>query len=191
MSMLLNYRPVSLTSVICKLLETIIRDHMTEFFFKHKLINPSQDGFLKARSCLTNLLCFFEEITKCVDEGSPVDVIYLDFQKASTYKFKRTFFRHDRRTAPKFGTHVRIETRLALTQKKLTNPTPEGFRGLFVGCLLDVCGMFVGCLWDVCGMFVGCLWDVCGMFVGCLWDVCGMFVGCLWVVCGMIQAGSR
>ena len=59
----------------------------------------------------------------------------------STYKFKRVFFRHDRRTAPKFGTHVRIETILALT-KKLTNPTPEGFRGLF----FDVCGMFVGYL---------------------------------------------
>ena len=59
-----NYRPVSLTSVICKLLETIIRDHMMDFLLKHKLINHSQHGFLKARSCLTNLLCFFEEITK-------------------------------------------------------------------------------------------------------------------------------
>ena len=78
-----NYRPVSLTSVICKLLETIIRNHMMDFLVKLKLINPSQHGFLKARSCLTNLLCFFEEITKWVDEGSPVDVInYLDFQKA-------------------------------------------------------------------------------------------------------------
>ena len=77
-----NYRPVSLTSVICKVLETIIRDHMMDFLIKHKLINPSQHGFLKARSCLTHLLCFFEEITKWVDEGSPVDVIYLDFQKA-------------------------------------------------------------------------------------------------------------
>ena len=77
-----NYRPVSLTSVICKVLETIIRDHMMDFLIKHKLINPSQHGFLKARSCLTNLLCFFEEITKWADEGSPVDVIYLDFQKA-------------------------------------------------------------------------------------------------------------
>ena len=28
------------------------------------------------------MTCFFEEITKCVDEGSPVDIIYLDFQKA-------------------------------------------------------------------------------------------------------------
>ena len=42
-----NYRLVSLTSVICKLLETFIRDHMMDF--KHKLINPSQHGFLKAR----------------------------------------------------------------------------------------------------------------------------------------------
>ena len=55
---------------------------MMDFLVKHKLINPSQHGFLKARSCLTNLLWFFEEITKWVDEGSPVDVIYLDFQKA-------------------------------------------------------------------------------------------------------------
>ena len=77
-----NHRPVSLTSVICKVLETIIRDRMMDFLIIHKLITPSQHGFLKARSCLTNLLCFFEEITKWVDGGSPVDVIYLDFQKA-------------------------------------------------------------------------------------------------------------
>ena len=75
-----NYRPVSLTSVVCKLLETLIRDHMVEFLVKHNLINTSQ--FLKARSCLTNLLCFFEEIITWVDDGSPVDVVYLDFQKA-------------------------------------------------------------------------------------------------------------
>ena len=55
---------------------------MMDFLIKHKLINPSQHGFLNARSCLTNVLCFFEEITKLVDEGSPVDVIYLNFQKA-------------------------------------------------------------------------------------------------------------
>ena len=55
---------------------------MMDFLIKHKLINPSQHGFLKSKSCLTNLLCFLEEITKWVDDGSPVDVIYLDFQKA-------------------------------------------------------------------------------------------------------------
>ena len=77
-----NYRPVSLTSVIYKLLETLIRDHMVECLVKHNLINTFRHGFLKARSCLTNILCFFEEITNWVDDGSPVDVVYLDFQKA-------------------------------------------------------------------------------------------------------------
>ena len=55
---------------------------MMDFLIIHKLTNPSQHGFLKAKSCLTNLLCFLEEITKWVDDGSPVDVIYFDFQKA-------------------------------------------------------------------------------------------------------------
>ena len=77
-----NYRPVSLTSVICKLLERLIKDHMVDFLVKHKLLNSSQHGFLKARSCLTNMICFLEEITKWIDMGSPVDIIYLDFQKA-------------------------------------------------------------------------------------------------------------
>ena len=77
-----NYRPVSLTSVICKLLERLIKDHLVDFLVKNKLINTSQHGFLKARSCLTNMLCFLEDVTKWVDEGSPVDIIYLDFKKA-------------------------------------------------------------------------------------------------------------
>ena len=75
-------RPVSLTSVICKLLERLIKDHMVDFLVRHKLLNSSQHGFLKTRSSLTNTLCFLEEITKWIDEGSPVDIIYLDFQKA-------------------------------------------------------------------------------------------------------------
>ena len=51
-------------------------------FLINKSINPYQHGFQKARPCLTNVLCLFEEITKWVDDGSPVDAIYLDFQKA-------------------------------------------------------------------------------------------------------------
>ena len=73
---------MSLTSVICKLLDKLTKDHTVDLFVKHNLINPSQHGFLKARSCLTNMLCFLEDITKWVDDGSPVDIIYLDFQKA-------------------------------------------------------------------------------------------------------------
>ena len=48
----------------------------------------------------------------------------------SYYKLEGNYLRHGRRTAPKFRTHVRIETRLALTYKQMTHPTPGGFRGL-------------------------------------------------------------
>ena len=68
--------------MICKLLERLIKNHMVDFLVKYKLLNSSQHGFLKARSCFTNMLCFLDEITKWIDVGSPVDVIYLDFQKA-------------------------------------------------------------------------------------------------------------
>ena len=54
-----NYRPVSLTSVICKLLERLIKDHnMVDFLVRHTLLNSSQHGFLKVRSCLTNMVFF-------------------------------------------------------------------------------------------------------------------------------------
>ena len=78
----LRNKSVSLTSVICKLLETITRNHTIDFLIKHKLLKPSQQGILKARSCVTNFGFSIEEITKLVDEGSLIDVLYLDFQKA-------------------------------------------------------------------------------------------------------------
>ena len=51
-------------------------------FLVKQLITESQHGFLKARSYLTNLLCFKEVITKWVDDCSPVDVVYSHFQNA-------------------------------------------------------------------------------------------------------------
>ena len=77
-----NYRPISLTSVLCKVLESIIKDSMVNHLQKYKLIRDSQHGFMKGRSCLTNLLDFFEEVTVQLDIGNPVDIIYLDFAKA-------------------------------------------------------------------------------------------------------------
>ena len=53
---------------LCKLLERLIKDNMVDFLVRHKLLNSSQHGFLKARSCLTNTLCFLEEITKWINE---------------------------------------------------------------------------------------------------------------------------
>ena len=76
-----NYRPVSLTSVVCKLLESIIRDHMLNYF-NNTVITEFQHGFVRGRSCLTNLLEVFEHWTSSMDEGYGVDVIYLDYRKA-------------------------------------------------------------------------------------------------------------
>ena len=53
-----NYRPASLISVICKLLERLIKDHMIDFLVGQKLLNASQHGFLEERSCLTNVIFF-------------------------------------------------------------------------------------------------------------------------------------
>lgn len=77
-----NYRPVSLTSIVGKMLESIIKDKIVEHLEKFKLINTSQHGFSKGKSCLTNLLEFFETVTQYLDDGEPVDLVYLDFAKA-------------------------------------------------------------------------------------------------------------
>ena len=77
-----NYRPVSLTCLACKVLEDIIRTQILEHLGQHHLNNKNQHGFTHGKSCLTNLLETFEDITKSVDEGVGVDMIYLDYSKA-------------------------------------------------------------------------------------------------------------
>lgn len=77
-----NYRPISLTSVVCKVMESIMRDELVRFLEENNLINNSQHGFRHKRSCLTNLLDFYNDVFNIYDETRAVDVIYLDFQKA-------------------------------------------------------------------------------------------------------------
>ena len=67
---------------VCKVMERIVKDNVVEHLNEYKVINGSQHGFTRGRSCLTNLLGFFEEVYERIDEGKPVDVIYLDFAKA-------------------------------------------------------------------------------------------------------------
>jgi len=63
-------------------METIIRDKAVNYLEENKLIKDSQHGFRNKRSCLTNLLDFFNDIYNMYDDSRSVDVIYLDFQKA-------------------------------------------------------------------------------------------------------------
>ena len=77
-----NYRPVSLTSIICKMLESIIRDKVMEFLDGNNLLSEDQHGFRSGRSCVTQLLEIMEIWTSMLDEGGGIDVVYLDFLKA-------------------------------------------------------------------------------------------------------------
>ena len=77
-----NYRPVSLTSQVCKVLESIVREHLLEHLKKNNILSDKQHGFRQGRSCLTNLLETLENWTKILDDDHGIDVAYLDFRKA-------------------------------------------------------------------------------------------------------------
>jgi len=77
-----HYRPVSLTLVPGKVMEQIILSAIIWHIQDNEAIRPSQHGFMKSRSCLTNLICFCDKATHLVDEGKAGDFVYLDFSKA-------------------------------------------------------------------------------------------------------------
>ena len=77
-----NYRPVALTSHLVKLFEKILRNYLVQFIETNDLLNPSQHGFRSGHSCLSQLLHHFDLVTKLLENGQNVDVIYLDFSKA-------------------------------------------------------------------------------------------------------------
>jgi len=77
-----NYRSISLTSVTCKVMESIVADHLTSFLFRHKKISEAQHGFLRRRSTVTQLLSCMNLVTETLDRGQFCDVFYLDIVKA-------------------------------------------------------------------------------------------------------------
>jgi hypothetical protein len=77
-----NYRPVSLTSIVGKLMEKIIRNELMLYLLDNKLIDDKQHGFMPGKSCTTNLLEFIDKVTHEIDQGNYVDIIYTDFSKA-------------------------------------------------------------------------------------------------------------
>ena len=77
-----NYRPVSLTSQVCKVMESIVRGKIVDHLNEHNLLSERQHGFREGRSCLSNLLTTLEEWTNILDGADCVDVAYLDFSKA-------------------------------------------------------------------------------------------------------------
>ena len=66
-----NYRPVSITLVICKIIQSIIRDTILEYMVRNSLFSNDQHGFVPQRDCITNIM----------EDGGAVNIIYTDFAK--------------------------------------------------------------------------------------------------------------
>ena len=77
-----NYRPVSLTSLSCKLLEHIVVSQTMKHLDKHNILSDCQHGFRARRSCETQLLAMCHELAHSLDQNIQTDMIVLDFSKA-------------------------------------------------------------------------------------------------------------
>lgn len=81
-SLLENYRPISLTSSCCKLLEHIIANQINEFLDEHSVLSNHQHGFRKGYSTVTQLVTVIHSLASCFDKNGQIDAIFLDFSKA-------------------------------------------------------------------------------------------------------------
>ena len=77
-----NYRPVSLTSIACKVMESIIRQEMTTHLLKNDLLAVEQHGFVPNKACVTNLLETLDYITAASADHKPIDIVFTDVEKA-------------------------------------------------------------------------------------------------------------
>ena len=77
-----NYRPISLTSVFCKIIETFVREKIMKHLHVQRLLSAKQHGFISGRSTTIQLLNYLDKCTQAIVDGGVVDTIYLDFEKA-------------------------------------------------------------------------------------------------------------
>ena len=77
-----NYRPISLTCVLCKVLEHIVASNLTKHLANSNILFELQHGFREKRSCETQLEMLVDELSKNMQMGKQTDLILLDFSKA-------------------------------------------------------------------------------------------------------------
>ena len=77
-----NYRPISLTSVTCKLMEKLVKQALFNHLFSHNLLSSKQHGFLNNKACVTNLLECSDFLTKNYADKLSTELALLDFLKA-------------------------------------------------------------------------------------------------------------
>ena len=77
-----NYRPVSLTSICCKVMEHILCSNISKHLDKHTILSDNQHGFRAKRSCETQLVQTIEDLSKSINDKQQIDMAILDFSKA-------------------------------------------------------------------------------------------------------------
>ena len=77
-----NYRPISLTCILCKVMEHIIASNLTQHLNKYNILYDLQHGFRQKRSCETQLIQLVEDLGRQLVQGKQIDLVLLDFSKA-------------------------------------------------------------------------------------------------------------
>ena len=81
-SLVQNYRPISLTSVVCKIFESLIKLDLVNFLAANDLITSDQHGFMAKRSTCTNIMETLNDWTLTMKDGYYTRVAYIDFARA-------------------------------------------------------------------------------------------------------------
>ena len=77
-----NYRPISLTSHSCKVLEHVVHSNIMSHLEKNNALNDAQHGFRKKRSCVSQLITTLHDFATCLNNKEQIDAVILDFSKA-------------------------------------------------------------------------------------------------------------
>ena len=77
-----NYRPISLTSLTCKILEHVVYSSVMTHFEKYSILDDAQHGFRKNRSCVSQLISTMDDFANSLKNQKQTDAILLDFSKA-------------------------------------------------------------------------------------------------------------
>ncbi|XP_047141054.1 uncharacterized protein LOC124816078 [Hydra vulgaris] len=77
-----KYRPISLMSVVSKVMEKIVNNSLVQHLVQNHLTSTNQHGFVHNKSCTTNLIETMDFITYSLSKGNAVDVVFMDFAKA-------------------------------------------------------------------------------------------------------------
>ena len=91
------YRPISITSILCRMLESIIKSAIMEHCKDSNIFTDSQYGFRERGGCILQLLTVSDAWSKYIDSDIPVDTVFLDFKKAfDSVPHKRLLYKLER-----------------------------------------------------------------------------------------------